>query len=429
MKNNLKTVLFSYFIIALSFSVFAGTQRYRISWTDDPSTKAVICWEQTGESEAIVYYDNADHGTDIKAYPLKKEPDVKNEYKQMKNRFARLTGLRPDSVYYFVLNDADGTSKRLKFRTAPAGLKPFTFIAGADSRSSREMRQKANLMAAKLSPLFIAFAGNYCSTGSPEEWKEWLDDWQRTISEDGMMIPIVASAGEQEWNTAAPTDISLLFDTPENKFYALSIGGDFARIWTLYPEESRIEGAQTEWFGNDIETNKDALWKIVQYNSPMRPHTKDRKDGNTQYINWAGIFNHYHVNLVSEAGGSLCKMTHPLKPSNQNGSQDGFIKDDNAGTIFIGEGGWGAPLKLADNRKQWSLDCADINHFFWIYADSRQMVIRAVMFDNAEDIKPTDPQKGLYELPEDLMLWEPAGIKEIVMRLEFPSDEKTSSTP
>ena len=71
-----------------------------------------------------------------------------------------LENLKPDSWYFMCLGDEAGVSRLFYFRTAPDRPQPFTFICGGDSRNFRDIRQAANMMCKKLSPLFVSFTGD-----------------------------------------------------------------------------------------------------------------------------------------------------------------------------------------------------------------------------------------------------------------------------
>ncbi|GAJ07683.1 unnamed protein product, partial [marine sediment metagenome] len=61
------------------------------------------------------------------------------------------------------------------------------------------------------------------------------------------------------------------------------------------------------------------------------------------------------------------KITYPLKPSDEAGSELGFIRDDEKGTMFIGEGSWGAHPRVTDDDKSWTLQSGSFNQLKWIH--------------------------------------------------------------
>ncbi len=207
----------------------------RLSWRDDPSTTMVIGWNQVGGSDPEVRYDTEDHGRKASAYRMHQPPDRVVDYREMNNHFVRLENLKSDTAYYFVISDSHGVSRRFWFSTAPDTPKPFTFIAGGDSRSQPKFRREGNRLVAKLRPLFILFGGDYTGSGTPEEWDSWFTDWQLTISEDGRLYPIIATHGNHENKDMQMMD--KLFDTPHpDQYDSIGFAGDLMRIWGLNSE-------------------------------------------------------------------------------------------------------------------------------------------------------------------------------------------------
>ncbi len=216
-------------VCLLPVATFGEVDSYRLSWRSDPATSMVVGWNQVSGTGPEVYYDTVDRGEHAQKYRHHHKPDRVEVYRGMTNHFARLENLKPDTAYYFVVRDSEGAGRRLWFRTAPAKPQPFTFIAGGDSRSNPEPRRAGNSLVAKLRPLFVLFGGDYTGQGKPEQWKEWFDDWQLTISEDGRLYPIIATHGNHE--NADLQMMDKLFDTPNtNQYYSLGIAGELMRI-------------------------------------------------------------------------------------------------------------------------------------------------------------------------------------------------------
>jgi hypothetical protein len=383
----------------------AATNRYRLTLRADPATTAVIGWNQVSGSTAVVYYGTTDNGTNWSAYPNSKTVDRSVTFAGMNNNYARLTGLQPNTAYYFVIKDSDGTSQRFWFKTLPNDpAQRLSIIAGGDSRNNRTPRQNANRLVAKLRPHVVMFGGDMTASGTDIEWMEWFDDWQLTIAADGRMFPVMATRGNHE---SSNTFIDNLFDVPNpGVYYALTLGGSLVRAYTLNTESS-ISGTQTTWLANDLAANSNVTWKIAQYHRPMRPHNSGKTDGTTQYSNWAPLFQQHNVKLVVESDAHTVKTTWPVVPSSGAGSDEGFVRDDANGTVYVGEGCWGAPLRVDDDTKSWTRNSGMFNHFNWFFIDQEKIEIRTVQVDNAQQVASlTDAT--IFNTPANLAIWNPS---------------------
>lgn len=383
----------------------AHADRLRCSWRADPSTTMVIGWDQVTGENPIVYYDIMDHGRNINAYKFSRRPDRVVAAKGMNNHFARLSGLKPYTTYYFIIKDSEGVSKRFAFRTAPDNPgQRLSIIAGGDSRNHREVRLSANLLVAKLQPHFVLFNGDMTSHDSSPEWIDWLDDWQRTISSEGWITPVIVARGNHEAENKTLYD---LFDLPHpGNFYAFTVGGNLLRIYTLNTMIP-VSGDQKTWLEQDLQANADnTTWKFVQYHHAIFPHHSSKSERDDIYLNWAPLFHRYKVHLAIESDSHVAKWTFPLRPDTGPGSEMGFIRDNQDGTVFIGEGCWGAPLRVNDDNKSWTRASGSFNHFNWIFVDQEKIEIRTVMTDNGAQVGNISAQ-NLFNPPIGLTLWTP----------------------
>ena len=402
------TTLLCYSIALLTIisSSHATSSRYRLSWRDDPATTMVIGWDQTSGTNPVVQYSRRKLN---KNKTKSHRPDRIEAYMGMTNTFARLTGLKPNTLYNFCIKDSEGVSKTMRFRTAPDKTKPFTFIAGGDSRGNRKVRSAGNLIVSKLRPLFVLFGGDYISTVSPKLCQRWLDDWQFTCSEDGRMYPIIPTHGNHENNDFDV--VSKLFDIENpSSYYALNIGGNFMRIYTLnselqFKDKSKWD-EQAIWLKSDLKNSTDAIWKIIAYHRPLRPHTKNKAEMIKSIKAWADLFYKYGINLAVESDSHTVKRTYPVRPDNGPDSFESFIRDDKRGTTYIGEGTWGAPLRPANDDKPWTMASGSFYQFKLIHAFKDHLDIRAIKFDNAEELI-ANSEKSRMDIPENLDVWTP----------------------
>ncbi|TYP72756.1 fibronectin type III domain-containing protein [Aquimarina intermedia] len=413
--------LFLVFLVALQLN--ASNDKYRLTLRGNPATSIVIGWDQTSGSNPVVYYDTVDHGTNVSKYSYAKSIDRSVYYKGMNNTFARLTELQPNTAYYFVISDSQGVSERFWFKTAPADNSRLSFIAGGDSRNNRTPRRNANSLVAKLKPHAVLFGGDMTNGDSNSEWREWFTDWQLTIAGDNRMFPIVATRGNHEDSN---NSIYNLFDVPSsNVYYAITFGKNLVRSYTLNTEIS-IAGNQTSWLENDLNANTDVLWKMAQYHKPMRPHVSAKREGNNQYNYWANLFYTKGVKLVVECDAHTVKSTWPIRPSSGSGNDEGFVKDNQNGTVYVGEGCWGAPLRSNNDGKAWTRNSASFNQFKWIFVDENTIETRTIKVDNAAQVGEVS-NANIFAAPANLDIWNPSNGSVITINRDGTVDPDPES--
>jgi len=400
--NKMKFSQLVYFvgiIFLAQTSIFAKTDRYRCMWREDPSTTMVIGWQQISGVNPMVYCDVVDYKMDALKYSIKKAPDRAVNSKGMNTCFVRLTGLKPNTNYYFIIKDSESTSRRFFFKTAPSSAERMSIIAGGDSRNQRSACQSANKMVSKLRAMCVLFGGDMTSLDSPEEWQTWLTDWQLTTASDGRMTPIVVSRGNHEQSNLSLYE---LFDFPNPELYgAITFGGNLLRVYTL---NSLIApgGEQKKWLESDLMNNQQMNWRIANYHYPMVSASKQKPVQVEQILNWATLFRKYRVQLGIESDAHLAKATFPIRPSKEAGSMSHFIRDDVQGTVYIGEGCWGAPLRAVDNTTSWMRKTGSFNHFNWLWIDKDKIEVRTVKTDNADLVGES---KDPFVEPDGINIW------------------------
>jgi len=303
----------------------------------------------------------------------------------MYNHFVRIVNLEPGAAYTFRIVDSEGKSQDYWFSTASASQDAkLSFLAGGDSRTFREPRQRGNRMVAKVRPDGVIFAGDMINHGNDEEWQNWLDDWQHTIAEDGRVTPIIAARGNHEKKNA---DLHKLFDVPSRKvYYDLRFAGGLMQLYTLNTEMA-IKSGQTRWLKKTMaEKSAGTIWSIVQYHRPARPHIARKPEGKTQYEKWIPVFEKNGVKLVIECDSHTHKITWPIRKSDDEGNDEGFVKDSSKGIVYVGEGCWGAPLQTNDDDKSWTRDSGRINQVKWIVVSKKQLELRTIEFDNVDEV-------------------------------------------
>ena len=400
----------------------ARTGRYRAMWRTVPATSMVIGWEAFGGRQSRVIFQSVGQPADQWKVHY---PDKKVASKDMKNYFARLEGLSADTRYRFVIRDSEGDSPMMYFHTAPDDPStPITFIAGGDSRNNRSARKRLNLLAGQMQPLAILFSGDMTDMCTAREWQQWLDDWQLTITSDRRLIPIIAARGNHETSNSILED---LFDIPSpDAWYALSFGGDLLRVYTLN-SLAPIPGRQTRWLTDDLQQHGEAFtWRIAQYHYPIRPHTRRKKERLDQLEAWAGLFHQHKVQLAQESDSHVAKITWPIRPGKGPESYEGFVRDDQEGTVYIGEGSWGAPLRPADDDKPWTRASGSFHQFNWLCFHSDRLEVRVIQADQSAGATAL-PTLSYGRIPDGVASWLIDGQEELI--LSGPADEMAAIIP
>jgi len=407
-----KVILVGMLVICSALS-WAETGRFRLLIRQDPGSSITIGWDQISGQPGTVYYGTVDFASAFQKYPYSKAPDRVVAYKGMKNCFVRLTDLEPNTAYFFVVKDQSSISERYWFKTTPdQRLSRLSVVAGGDSRNHRAVRRNANKMVAKLRPHFVLFGGDMTRNGTDDQWKAWFDDWQLTITSDNKLTPVAVARGNHERSNEI---IVNLFDTPgEDVYYGFNVAGGLARIYTLNTEIS-VKGAQTHWLKSDLSAHHDVRWKIMQYHKPMRPHVLRKYEGYEVYEAWAGLIYEHKVQLVVECDAHTVKRTWPIRPDKTHWKSEGFVRDDTNGTVYVGEGCWGAPTRPASDPKPWTRAHGEFNQFKWIFIDDEKIELRTVRVDYAEEVVPLREGQQ-FDMPTGIRLWEPKTGELILIR-------------
>lgn len=406
-----KKILFLVFLNVATFYSWAVTTKFRATWRSDPSTTIVIGWEQVSGTDAVCLYRKAGKKEEWKTHI----PDRTIHFKDMTTSFARLQQLEPDTRYEFFIRDSEGKSRTMAFHTSPDhSEKPLTFICGGDSRNNRDIRRYINRLVARMQPFAICFSGDMTDLATAREWKEWLDDWQLTITSDGRLLPIIPARGNHEPDNRILVD---LFDCPHpENYYALGFGGDLLRIYTLN-SMAPVYGKQTEWLKNDLETKGcQYTWRMAQYHYPIRPHQRSKREANTQYDAWTPLFYEYQVQLAQESDAHVAKITWPLRPEKETPGHDGFIRDDQKGTIYIGEGGWGAPLRKPDKMRKWTRQAGSFHHFNLVVASKQALKVYIIDAMKSDQMVAL-PSISTGNLPSGAALWQIEGASHIALNI------------
>jgi hypothetical protein len=390
-------------LFQFSALVFAESRFVRAVFNSDASKALTIIWDQKSGNNQVLLYDTLSP-TDLN-FRFYAAVSIARQAKGMNNQIVRLNGLKPNTRYYFCIKDSEGYSRVYNVSTAPDTPDlPLSFIAGGDSRDRRVIRQKANTLVPKLMAHAVLFNGDFIGLDIEKQWLDWFEDWELSTGEDGRITPMVVTRGNHEMTNKVFVD---LFDVPHRKvIYSTTFGGDLLHIVSLNSEILKI-GQQKIFLRNALKEHKEYIWQIAQYHRPIRPHVGHKKEMQTQYRNFVPLFEKYpNLKLCLENDSHTCKTTWPIVSDNGPGAEEGFVRDDAKGIVYVGEGCWGAPLRPADDIKCWTRDAEAINQFNWIFVSKEKIEVRTVKYENAAQVGQLT-EETRFSMPENIDLWSP----------------------
>jgi hypothetical protein len=322
----------------------------------------------------------------------------------MNNHFVQFKDLNPNTTYYFTIHDSEGISEKFHFSTCSNQNDPLSLIAGGDARDNSTVRVKANKMVAKLKPHVVLFNGDFTGLNTTKQWLEWFRDWEHTIGQNGRITPIIVTRGNHEKSNRV---VRKLFNIPNPKiYYNTTFNGNLLNIISLNSEITK-GGNQSKFLEECLNNHDTCTWQIPQYHRPVRPHVEHKKENRGEYKYFVPLFEqHENVKLSLENDSHTAKSTWPIIRSNDLGSEDGFMRNDSIGIIYVGEGCWGAPLREANDKKYWTRDCEAVNQFNWIFVSKNKIEVRKVMYENVNEVEDLD-LGNRFQMPANISLWTP----------------------
>jgi len=384
----------------------SAVRRLRATYRTDPSTSISIGWDQFSGNSPVLYYGTTDQGTNWNLYPSQSSPALTTSDGGMKNNFARLTGLTPNTIYYFVIKDNEGTSQRFSFQTISNNPdQPLSLICGGDTRAGIAVRIIGFKLVAKLRPQAVIFDGDLTDSGIDSELQDWFDNWTYTIATDGRITPIVMAEGNHEHGII---NICNLFDTPyigndaSLNYNSIPFGGSLLRVYNL---NSFVDlTAETSWLNTQLSTyGNSTSWNLPQYHLPIRPIVSTKTNDQDEYTQWVPLFEKYNVKLVQEADAHVFSITWPVLSSKATGNDDGFIRNDARGIVYFGQGGWGAPLYVADSPNSWTRGFGAMYHFMLVHFYTDHADLYTVKFENEPNV-PVLTDLNRMNIPSQLSL-------------------------
>ncbi|MCO1333553.1 DNRLRE domain-containing protein [Microbulbifer sp. OS29] len=409
---------FSISTLIFAIDASAATKHHRLAWDGDASISAVIGFSPDGSSNNP--YINFGYSTNEESWNSQSINSTYTFDGSLNSHFVRLEDLTPNSAIYYRICDQDGCGDRFWFKTAPSDKTPFVVIAGGDTRTGHTTRREGNALLAKIRPLAVMHGGDFTNANSASEMDEFLDDWALTYSDDSIdgysykrIYPLIPTHGNHEDGNYSTTCQVFGIDfngdgtcNPSDTYGAVQIS-PLLRVYTLNSQFqdsgwSSYATAMNNWLENDLSSSGAySNWRFAQYHKPMFPHYSGKSENPTLFNWWAHPFYDFAMNLVVESDTHLTKLTEAVAPSNND-----FSISDSGGTVYVGEGSWGAPARSANDAKFWTIDMASIQQYKVIQVSPEQLIVRTAQFDNtAHTLSREERANDPIVLPQNINWW------------------------
>lgn len=323
-------------------------------------TSLTIRWELDNNSDYAMEY----------RLDTKKAKQVKLTLKGTKNNAylyeAKLTGLKPNSIYYYRIISPDNKSW-FKARTYADNQENFSFVAMGDSRSNPEIFSKIMSESGGANPDLIISMGDLVENGG--KYKQWNDYYFSVIHGVAESIPIISTLGDHE----GEGDEGELFryflrdNQPVDKqWFSFDYGSaHFISLDYRYPDSQEM----IDWFIKDI-TSSSNKWNFVYMHRPcynLGGHGSAWGRGT-----WPELFAKHKIDIVFAGHSHLYERFYPVKSEN-----------DPFPVTYITTGGAGAELYEVVKNESVLASSESVNHFVKVQIAGDTLKLLTIRMDGS----------------------------------------------
>jgi len=321
----------------------------------EPSNSITLTWIADTNSTSWVLYDTSSHQK-LDGYSFRTEANS-TKYAGDYIYNANLNGLDPDTRYFFIYGNNEEWSGERSFETAPVERSHIRIIAGGDSRTNHDVRDKISLIMSRYNPDLVLHSGDFVEDGLKRDL--WMDFLNHTdvywVTNKGLTIPIIPAIGNHD--TGGENYRSLFALPGDELWYSLDYGPDIHII--VLSTESDVDelDKQTEWLKSDLEGHSNYPWILVMFHrNVLRNH---HREWLYAYHNWVPLFDKYEVDVVINGHSHNYMRSKPINwTRSQIQAQDSYKE----GIMYLVSGGWGAPL-YESVQGWWVANTTKKNHF------------------------------------------------------------------
>ncbi len=207
----------------------------------------------------------------------------------------QLTGLEPNSAYYYQARQGVSKSDGSSFHTAVEPGTSFRLAFMADFRTNTSVHDRIAKLVANTYPQISLYGGDLCING---EYKSWMREFFRSPELELISrVPFFNATGNHEGN--GPNTRAFL-QNPESasksqEYYSFDYGD--LHVLVLNTEIDMKPGSPQYEFAKEDLAASSTTWKVVVAHDPAYCAGGHGEDYNMVTIS-KQIFEHNHVDLV-----------------------------------------------------------------------------------------------------------------------------------
>ncbi|HYC76455.1 MAG TPA: metallophosphoesterase family protein [Planctomycetota bacterium] len=257
---------------------------------------------------------------------------------------ATLAGLAPGALYEYRVEGAHGATGWSRFRTAPAGPEPFTFVAFGDHGVSAASERLAARVAEE-APAFVLLLGDLAyANGDQRIW----DAYGRMLDPFFRGTPLMAAVGNHEYETYGGVDIGTeayraRFALPGDEHDYVF---DYAGVrFVVVDGTQALRPSHLERLDRTLaEARRDGVRRLIV--AQHYPHfgSASGRGLNVPLLQAQGpLFERHRVDLVLNGHDHFYERTFPIRGGRPSTSERSAYRTGE-GAIHVVAGGGGAKL-------------------------------------------------------------------------------------
>jgi acid phosphatase type 7 len=297
-----------------------------LTWSDDPRTTQTIQWRTSAKVKSgYVLFQPKRHAGVLRGRnsPQRMKAETQRLSTLMvindpavNRHSAVLRNLQPDTTYVYSVGsgERDQWSEESEFTTAPAGVKPFSFMYMGDAQNGLDRwgTLLKNSFRARPDAAFYIMAGDLVNRGADR------DDWDSLfynsagVYDRRTLVPVI---GNHECQGGHPTlylkQFNLMTNGPAGVEKERAYSFEYSNALFVVLDSNLPARMQTNWL-TDVLSKSKATWKFVTYHHPAYSSGKNRDNKPVRDL-WTPIFDRYHVDLALQGHDHAYLRTYPMK--------------------------------------------------------------------------------------------------------------------